>query len=324
MNGTSSATPVVSGSIALLLSARPDLTWRDVKYILAKTATRVDPDAGPTKHPFWMDLENHIYQQGWVKNSAGIYFHNHFGFGRINVDAALALAKTYKSALGDYIETTDGDSQFYYSSNPYQDQKSPFFANEHIIPDASEEGATSSIEVLHDLKIESVQVEFYAPHDDTSDLGVELTSPSGTKSILMNINSWMMNHKFNNLEDYPQLLSNAFLDEMSYGTWKLKIIDGHKDKTGTLANWRIKINGHLLNTQQDRTPPDPVRSISHASTTSNTEEFPTITWTPSASADVMRYEYSIGTSPGKSDVSNWKLAGAGTSIRVTIVFITPL
>ena len=49
MNGTSSATPVTSGSIALILEANPKLTWRDVKYILAKTATMVDPDFQASK-----------------------------------------------------------------------------------------------------------------------------------------------------------------------------------------------------------------------------------------------------------------------------------
>ena len=44
MNGTSSATPVTSGSLALILEANPNLTWRDVKYIIAKTATKVDPE----------------------------------------------------------------------------------------------------------------------------------------------------------------------------------------------------------------------------------------------------------------------------------------
>ncbi len=34
--------PFLSGVIALILHANPALTWRDVKYILAKTATPVD------------------------------------------------------------------------------------------------------------------------------------------------------------------------------------------------------------------------------------------------------------------------------------------
>ena len=56
MNGTSSATPNTSGAVALMLDANPDLTWRDIKYILAKTAERVDPTASNSSHPGGLDL----------------------------------------------------------------------------------------------------------------------------------------------------------------------------------------------------------------------------------------------------------------------------
>ena len=51
-NGTSAAAPNASGAIAVLLSANPDLTWRDVKYILAKTARKIDPDIRPVSIAF--------------------------------------------------------------------------------------------------------------------------------------------------------------------------------------------------------------------------------------------------------------------------------
>ena len=46
MNGTSSAAPIVSGVVALMLEANSNLTWRDVKYILATTARKNDPSEG--------------------------------------------------------------------------------------------------------------------------------------------------------------------------------------------------------------------------------------------------------------------------------------
>ena len=42
MNGTSSATPDVAGVVALMLAANPNLTWRDVRIILAETARKND------------------------------------------------------------------------------------------------------------------------------------------------------------------------------------------------------------------------------------------------------------------------------------------
>ena len=45
--GTSSSVPIVSGVVALMRHANPNLTWRDVKLILANTARRNNPkDAG--------------------------------------------------------------------------------------------------------------------------------------------------------------------------------------------------------------------------------------------------------------------------------------
>ena len=41
-NGTSAATPMVSGVVALMLQASPKLTWRDVPLILARSARQVD------------------------------------------------------------------------------------------------------------------------------------------------------------------------------------------------------------------------------------------------------------------------------------------
>src|SRR5690606_1633397 len=42
MNGTSSATPTITGVATLILSANPNLTWRDVREILRLSARKVD------------------------------------------------------------------------------------------------------------------------------------------------------------------------------------------------------------------------------------------------------------------------------------------
>ena len=43
--GTSAASPIVAGVAALMRSANPDLTWRDLKLILAATAQKNDPES---------------------------------------------------------------------------------------------------------------------------------------------------------------------------------------------------------------------------------------------------------------------------------------
>jgi len=49
-NGTSSAAPVTSGAVALILEANPSLTWRDVKHILASTSDQVNASISTTNN----------------------------------------------------------------------------------------------------------------------------------------------------------------------------------------------------------------------------------------------------------------------------------
>jgi subtilisin family serine protease len=80
MNGTSAAAPIVSGVVSLMLEANPNLTWRDVKIILARTASK-----------------NDALNSGWKNNAAGLHFNNNYGFGRVNAEAAIAMAKNFVS-----------------------------------------------------------------------------------------------------------------------------------------------------------------------------------------------------------------------------------
>lgn len=76
-----------------------------------------------------------------------------------------------------------------------------------------------------------------------SDLGIELTSPSGTKSTLLNYNSSIVT---TNLEN-SSFLSNAFYMEPSLGTWSIKVFDAkNNNSTGKLLEWSLTIHGASL------------------------------------------------------------------------------
>lgn len=225
MNGTSSATPLVTGVVALLLQVNPNLTWRDVKYILAKTADKIDPNVNPAHHPDPnLDLAGHVYDMPWITNKAGFNFMSYYGFGRVNVDNAVAMAKGYVSALGPLTIT-----------NWAQDSGTLALS----IPDDNAAGVTSTLNVTNNLTIEAVQIRT-SVDACVGDMGIELVAPSGTKSILMPINSRLqdtsiMNHTFE---------SNAFYGENSKGTWTLTVIDGYPGCTGHLTNWKLNFFGY--------------------------------------------------------------------------------
>ena len=104
MNGTSSAAPSVSGVAALMLEANPNLTWRDVGYILAKTARKVDPDiakdARAVSFTALGSTEALTLDLPWQTNSAGFNFQNRYGFGLIDATAAVALAQNFSTPAG--------------------------------------------------------------------------------------------------------------------------------------------------------------------------------------------------------------------------------
>ena len=194
MNGTSSAAPVVSGVIGLILDANPNLTNRDVKHILAMTATKVDltyNNGGYHKaHPSVNDAScpsitlggGHVYEEGWTTNGATVSFSNAYGFGLVNAQAAVAMATNFASdpmswlPMGTLVETNPNFTNGSYSSGSINKN----------IPDKSATGVSDTINVniSGDLNVESVQVKVRVTHTYSGDLGVELTSPSGTKSIL--------------------------------------------------------------------------------------------------------------------------------------------
>jgi len=142
----------------------------------------------------------------------------------VDVDAAVAMAAKF-TPLGTYR-----DVAWIASTVPAA-----------AIQDNSIAGATSTITVPAGQvgAIEGIQIKVDLTHEWASDLAVELTGPSATRSILLNIRNGLgapINQEF-------ILSSNAFFGEAAEGTWTLKVVDGRATKTGTLKGWQIKFYG---------------------------------------------------------------------------------
>jgi hypothetical protein len=226
-NGTSSAAPMMSGVIALILEANPALTWREVKDILARTAVQVDAaNPGVT-----VALANgdYVAEQGWITNAAGFKFHNWYGFGAVNASAAVNMARTYVSgSLGTFGDTAWIDGG----------------ALSLAIPDNNITGVSTILTVPGANIVETVQIQVTTSATGacgyTGDLGIEVTSPSGTKSILKNIQDGFNGPSLNGMV----LASNAFYGELSTGNWTVKVVDGWAQCTQTLTNVKIRGYGH--------------------------------------------------------------------------------
>ncbi|MGB3404660.1 MAG: S8 family serine peptidase [Microcoleaceae cyanobacterium] len=161
--GTSSASPLAAGVVALMLDANANLTWRDVQHILVDTAAQNDSSDGD-----------------WVTNGGGHLVNHKYGFGAIDADAAVSAALSWTTV--DAEETTSAQANV-----------------GQTIPDNNATGVSSTISITDDLTIEWVEVVFDADHTYRGDLEITLTSPDGTESILAetrndpgnNYNNWV-------------------------------------------------------------------------------------------------------------------------------------
>ena len=204
--GTSSAAPLVSGIIALIIQANPSLTWRDVQHILIETAEKNDPN-----------------DAGWAANGAGYPINHKYGFGRIDAQAAVAAALTWTS-VGDETNVATGSS--------------PNFS----IPDNDSTGVSDVITIPDSITVEFVEVYFTAAdHTYWGDLEVTLVSPSGTESVLSESHSSGSSYAYNNW----RFGSVRHFGESSTGNWTLRVRDLQNLDIGTFQSWTLKIYGTI-------------------------------------------------------------------------------
>lgn len=205
--GTSSATPLVSGVIALMLEANPNLSWRDVRHILVTTA-----------------VQNDGADSDWTVNGAGYSVNHKYGFGAVNAAAAVAAAQNF-TALPPEVLATTGDID----------------AQGVAIPDNTPNGVVYTVDIQDSMIVESIDILVDIQHAFPQDLEIVLVSPSGTRSVLSqprdaaptpgdSLQGWFFNSK-------------RHYGENTLGQWRLEISDRVAQDVGTLNGFRFDISG---------------------------------------------------------------------------------
>ena len=204
--GTSAATPLVAGVVALMLEANPNLTWRDVQHVLRQTSYRLNPS-----------------DPGWT---TGQYPHNEkYGFGQIDAQAAVSTAANWANVPPEAVLSPPGRSV----NIP--------------VPDDDPAGITDTITIgdsESNFVIEHIDVTFSATHTWRGDLRVTLTSPSGVVSTLATDRLADSGDDFTNW----RFGSKRHWGETAAGIWTLNVTDVLEEEVGTLTGWTLRFFGY--------------------------------------------------------------------------------
>ena len=206
--GTSYSGPMVGAAAALMLQANPNLGFRDVSTILAATARQTDAT-----------------NTSWVTNGAsnwngtGMHFSRDYGFGLLDVSAAVRLAQSWNAPAG--------------TMSNWVSSSGAATAAAQAIPDDATRSLLVNARINDAVQIERVEVDLDLTATSPSQLKAELTSPAGTTITLFNrpLTRSLVNNQPNLSEAetaWPGVFTigvTGFLGESSAGTWNLRLTD---------------------------------------------------------------------------------------------------
>lgn len=222
--GTSAATPVVAGVVALMLEANAGLGWRDVQSILAMSASHTGSAVGAGAAPH--EVGRWLTMGGTHWNGGGSIYHLSYGFGMVDAYAAVRMAEVW-SRLYAGPHTSADEVHHTVVTDGWSTQ----------IADSDGKSATPeaqiSLDVAEDIDIDSVQVTVEIMHSRMTDLVLYLTGPSGERIMLCDgdLSASVLKWTF---------AGEAFRGMSSQGTWTIEV---HDRVTGT--------SGRVLNAQLD-------------------------------------------------------------------------
>jgi kexin len=213
--GTSAAGPLVAGSVALALGVRPDLSWRDVQYLVIEAAVPIHLDDGD-----------------WQDTKVGKKFSHTFGYGKMDTWQFIEAAKTWKSV------------------KPQAWYHSPWLSVNHEIPQG-DQGLASSfdvtaamLETANLVRLEHVTVTMNIKHMRRGDLSVDLRSPEGVISHIATTRRF--DEAQTGYDDWT-FMSVVHWGETGIGTWTVIVKDTNVNElNGTFTDWRLNLWGECI------------------------------------------------------------------------------
>lgn len=238
--GTSSATPLVAGVLALAKQARPALDTRLAKHLLARTSDIVDAaDSTPES------------DGGWRTNAAGFHFNQRYGFGLIDAD------ELTQQAVACYGVTT------------LVTQSTGTRAVNKTLTDTGSHTVQFNLSVAQPMEEVLVDIDFETAN--AYPIEVNLTAPSGYRTRLIKGSS------FSPYEPHTrmtwQYCTNALWGENPAGTWTLKLQDTQSDtQLVTWHSYKVTVRMGTLSSSNCISAPTNVTA------TDGAYEYTRVTW----------------------------------------------
>ncbi|KAJ3108544.1 pheromone processing endoprotease [Phlyctochytrium planicorne] len=228
-SGTSAAAPIASGIIALMLSARPELRWRDIQQIIVDAAQPTDPS-----------------DHDWVVNGAGKSVSHKYGFGRLDADLLVRAAEAH-----DMLPPQQVTLKKFKSSNVLI----PISRGSEANP--STNVATDSVEIwkkdarsVRLSKLEHVQITVRIRHPARKHLTIQVVSPSGTHSLLATPRR--LDNSTAGFDPWTFMTVRNW-GENPVGKWQIVVHDERSDdgqngalRKGELVDWTLTLRGTCL------------------------------------------------------------------------------
>lgn len=214
--GTSSASPLVSGVVALMLDANPDLTWRDVQHILVNTARKNDPTG--------VDAPWEINGDPGNPNNGGHDINYSYGFGAVDAGAAVAMARSWKldgtttAPVTELFQVADGIPIDIPDGSPIT------FDIEFVADDPDAVNCDENPLPIEHVELIISTEDAGEGSGERGDLDIKITSPWGTESILAEAR---LDGDYKDDGEYNSFIftSVRHWDECPFGTWTIEIED---------------------------------------------------------------------------------------------------
>ncbi|XP_033150164.1 furin-like protease 2 isoform X1 [Drosophila busckii] len=214
--GTSASAPLAAGICALALEANPELTWRDMQYLVVYTSR-----AAP--------LEK---ESGWTLNGVKRKYSHKFGYGLMDAGAMVSLAEQWTTVPPQHICKSRENNE---------DRKIEGTFGYTLATHMDVNGCAGTINEVRYL--EHVQCRITLRFFPRGNLRILLTSPMGTTSELLFERPRDLVKS--NFDDWP-FLSVHFWGEQAEGRWTLQVINSGRrrvNQPGILSKWQLIFYG---------------------------------------------------------------------------------